>query len=114
DNGDLIGCTKTPCMTGHPAHDPGIFIVDLSLYDMMPESRVIFSRRSTTSVGMLRQIETHGGDIQRPEDLASRELVQSFFGEALQRRTQQNKADIAVFGAGAGFGGERNLHSLGQ
>src|SRR5215472_17208078 len=101
-------------MTGHPAHDPGIFDVDLSLYDMMPESRVIFSRRSPSSVGILRQIEADEEDIQPPEDLTFAGTVQGLFNKPLQRRTQQNKADIAVFGAGAGFGGKRNLRSLGQ
>ena len=51
---------------------------------------------------------------QRSEDFALAERVERFVGEAFERDAENNEADVAVFGAGAGGGGERRGESGSQ
>ena len=58
------------------------------------------------------RVEAGMRKIEFGEDLTLAELVQRLAGKLFQRLAQQDKADIAVFGAGAGSGGERDMESL--
>src|SRR6185312_7829671 len=95
-------------MSGYPAHDGGVFIVDLALNEAMAEGTVIFGRRDCEfQVGW--RIEAGMRKIEFGEDLTLAELAQGLAGKLFQRMTQQDEADVTVFGTRTGRGGERDL-----
>src|SRR5689334_13522509 len=98
-------------MSGYPAHDPGVLVIDLSLDNAPAESAVFFGWRSPCSARIARWIE-RGEQLQWLEDFALAELVQRLTGDSLDRLPQQNKADIAVFSTGAGISAKRNRQGL--
>ncbi len=94
-------------MAGYSAHDESVFIVDFTLNQAMAESAVIFRGRDCRfQVGW--RVEAGMRKIEFGEDLTLAELVQRLAGKLFQRLAEQDEADIAVFGARTGIGGERD------
>src|SRR5690349_45846 len=98
-------------MAGYSAHDGGVFIVDFALDQAMAEGAVVFGGRDCESDFGWR-VEAGVRKIEFGKDLAPAELVENFAGEPFERFAQQDEADITVFSAHAGIGGERDAEGL--
>src|SRR5436305_959133 len=110
-NRHVEGCGKAACMRSDSAHDEGVFVVDLTLNDAMAEGVVIFSCRYYGLYFSWR-VEAGMGKVEFGKDLTLAELVQRLARKLFQRLAEQDKADVTVFRAGAGVGGERDLEGL--
>jgi len=100
-------------MSSDPAHDKSVFVVDLALNEAMAEGAVIFRGRDCWFfVGW--RVKAGVRKVEFGEDLTLAELVQRLAGEPFQCLTQQNEADVTVFGARAGIGRKGYLESLTQ
>src|SRR5438270_11523352 len=97
-NGHVEGCGKAACMSGDATHHGSVFIVDLTLNDAMAESAVIFSWWECGFPSGWR-VEAGVCKAEFGENLTLAELVQRLAGKLFQRLAEQDKADIAVFGA---------------
>ena len=100
-------------MSSNSAHDGSVFVIDLALNQAMAEGAVIFRGRDYEFLAG-RRVKAGMAEIEFGEDLTPAELVQRLAGKLLQRFTQKDKADIAVFGAGAGIGCERDVGGPGR
>src|SRR5262245_58877241 len=98
-------------MAGHPAHDRSVFVIDLPTNYAMTESGVILSWRCQDAPRVPGGSE-EDHELERMEYLADAELIQRLPGNMLERLSQQNKANVAVFGPGPRNGGERNRQRL--
>src|SRR5215831_3288937 len=101
-------------MAGNSPHHPCILVVDLALHNAMPEGCVVFGRWHMSLVWMSGEVEADLEAVERLEDLAFPESVQSFTCEPLQDDAEQNEAYVAVFGMGAWISHQSNLVCLGQ
>src|SRR6266567_5147269 len=100
-------------MTGYASHDPGVFVVDFALNDLMTEGSVIdgwWNQRLTAFWWFVR----HTCQPEAVKDFTLTELVQRLTGQLLQRLAQQNKANITVFCVRTGIGRQGYLQSLQQ
>src|SRR6476661_463746 len=77
----------------------------------MAENAVIFCGRDGR-FQVCRRVEAGVRKIEFGEDLTPAELVQRLARELFQRLAQQDEADVTVFGAGTGRGGEWDAESL--
>lgn len=98
-------------MTSNTAHHGGVLVVDPAVDDGMAERAVILGGRTPCSVGIPRRIEL-GEQLKRLKNFTHTECVKRLASDDLKRLSQQDKADIAVFGPGSGIGGQRNLKGL--
>src|SRR5580765_1551340 len=100
-------------MSGDPAHDGGVFVIDLALDQPMAESKIVF-RGWDERFPFRWRVESHVGEIQSGKDFSTAELIEGFAGQPFQNFAQQNETDIAIFRPGAGVSGEWNPERLPQ
>jgi hypothetical protein len=98
-------------MASNSAENGGVFIVDFALNKAVAKSMVIFSGWDER-FPIYRWIEDSMRKSEFGEDLSLAKLVQRLARELLDDFSQQDEADVAVFGAGSRIGGQRDLQRL--
>src|SRR5258708_15380582 len=108
--GHVFGSREDSGVSGNAAQYGSVFVVDFALDDPIAESLIIHGRRNVRA-NFGRRIEGGATHPQRAKNFALAEAVKRFAGDALERSAQDDEADIAVFGAGAGIGGQKACES---
>src|SRR5215831_3747210 len=100
-------------MSRNAAHHAGVLILYFSLNDAVAEGLVVRGGWNRSSP---RGWRVEGGvhHCQRPEDLVPAEMIERFFGDALQGNAENDESDVAICRFASGIGGERGREGCGK
>src|SRR5919197_111787 len=84
-------------MSSHPAHDPGIFIVDLAIEDTPAPGTVLCTGIWPPHGPKPAEAnKTHYLQLQRLKDLLNAELIKPHTGDSLDELAQEDESHIAI------------------
>jgi hypothetical protein len=101
-------------MASDSAHHGGVFVIDLALNETMAEGAVTLCRGNPTPEWVRGWLEPGWKKFEPLEYFSLTELVQRLAGDFFQRLTEQDEANVAVFGVSTGIGGQRDGQRLTQ
>jgi len=113
EDGEVFGAGKKARVCCDATHHAGIFVLHFSLNDAVAERLIVGCGGDGSSPPRWR-IERRVRHGQWPEDFVLTEAVERLVGDALERDSQDDETDVAVFGSGAGVGGEWSREGGGE
>ena len=99
-------------MASDPTHYGGVFVIDFALNESMAEGAITLGGGNPTPKWVPGWLEPGWEKLKPLKYFSLTELVQRLTGDFFQRLTEQDEANVTVFGVSTGIGGQRDDQRL--